>query len=66
MERQCLWCYSHYESSPGLTNVGQRAGRPPSADPLTKPTDLDVESACIGCYITYIHNRHYIITQPES
>jgi len=30
-----------------LTNVGQRRA---AADPPTKPTDLGVESACIGCY----------------
>jgi len=32
-----------------LMNVGQRRA---AADPPTKPTDLGVESACIGCYMT--------------
>jgi len=43
-----------------------RSARRAAADPPTKPTDLDVESACIGCDMTYIHHRHFIIIQPES
>jgi len=39
--------YSHYESSPGSSDVGQRQE---ATEPPTKPTDLGVESACIGCY----------------
>ena len=46
-----------------LTNVVQRRE---AADPPTKPTDLGVESACIGCYMTCIHRRHIIITQPKG
>ena len=43
-----------------------RLARWAAANPPTKPTDLVVESACIGCDMTYIHHRHFIITQPES
>ena len=39
-----------------LTNVGQRRA---AADPPTKPTDLSPP-------VTYIHHRHFIITQPEG
>jgi len=41
-----------------LTNVGQRRA---AADPPTKPTDLGVESACIGCYMTCIYHRHLLL-----
>jgi len=49
-----------------LTNVvvGQRRA---AADPPTKPTDLGVESACIGCYnMTYIHHRHLLLLSPKA
>ena len=43
-----------------------RSARRAAADPPTKPTDFGVESACIGCDMTYIHHRHLIITQPKG
>ena len=43
-----------------------RSVRRAAADPPTKPINLGLESACIGCDMTYIHHRHFIITQPES
>jgi len=43
-----------------------RSARRVADDPPTKPTDLGVESPCVGCNVTYIHHRHLIITQPES
>jgi len=46
-----------------LTNVGQRRT---AADPPTKPTDFGVESACIGCYMTYIHHRHLLLLSPKA
>jgi len=45
-----------------LTNVGQRRA---AADRPTKPTDLGVESACIGCYDLH-QPSPFIITQPEG
>ena len=45
-----------------LMNVGQRRM---AADPPTKPTDLGIESACIGCYMTYIHHRHLLLLSPK-
>jgi len=37
------------------------------ANPYTKPTDLDCESARKKMSATvHIHHHHFIITQPES
>jgi len=37
-----------------------RSARRAAANPPTKPTDLGVESACVGCDMTYIHHRHLL------
>jgi len=57
--------YSHCESSPGSSDEC-RSARLAAANPPTKPTDLGVESACIGCYVTYIHHRHLLLLSPKA
>jgi len=57
--------YSHCESSfVILTNVGQRAGWPPTLRPSHLTWALS--PPVYGCDMTYIHHRHLIITQLES
>jgi len=43
-----------------------RSARRSAADPPTKPTDLGVESACIGCDMTYIHHRRLLLLSPKA
>ena len=56
---------SHCESSPGSFDE-YRLSAKVAANPQTKPTDLDCESAERKAATVHIHHRHFIITQPES
>ena len=56
---------SHCESSPGSFDEC-RLSAEVAANPQTKPTDLDCESAERKAATVHIHHRHFIITQPES
>jgi len=56
---------SHCESSPGSYDECRLSAKV-AANPQTKPTDLDCESAERKAATVHIHHRHFIITQPES
>ena len=56
---------SHCESSPYLFDECRLSAKV-AANPQTKPTDLDCESAERKAATVHIHHRHFIITQPES
>ena len=57
---------SHCESSPGSFDEC-RLSAEVVANPHTKPTDLEYESARKQVAATvHIHHHHFIITQPDS
>jgi len=68
MPGHCLWCCHHAEAALReftLVHAMNVARRQEAADLWTKPIGLNHKPDC-RLPVNYTHDRHFIITQPES